>query len=113
MPKPVTVTIPHELGRAEARKRIEDGISRMGHQFDGVKLTKAWDGDCLSFSAKAKFTGIFAAELRVKNAVIALSRKQVNTKGKGLARIVSATIKGFTTKTTNSIAPTNTSNTCT
>ena len=52
MPKPVTVTIPHELGRAEARKRIEDGISRMGHQFDGVKLTKAWDGDRLAFSAK-------------------------------------------------------------
>lgn len=52
MPKPVTVTIPHELGQAEARKRIEDGISRMGHQFDGVKLTKAWDGDRLSFSAK-------------------------------------------------------------
>ena len=50
MSKPVTVTIPHELGRAEARKRIEDGISRMGHQFDGVKLTKAWDGDRLSFS---------------------------------------------------------------
>lgn len=53
MNKPVTVTIPHELGKAEARKRIEDGIGRLGHQFgDSVKLTKAWEGDCLSFSAK-------------------------------------------------------------
>lgn len=41
MTKPVTVTIPHELGRAEARKRIEDGIGRLGHQFEGVKLNKA------------------------------------------------------------------------
>lgn len=53
MRKPVTVSIPHELGKAEARKRIEDGVGRMVQQFgEGVKLTKAWDGDRLSFSAK-------------------------------------------------------------
>ena len=53
MTKPVTVTIPHELGRAEARRRIEEGVARAGQQFgEGVKLTKAWDGDRLSFSAK-------------------------------------------------------------
>lgn len=53
MTKPVTVTIPHELGRAEARRRIEEGVARAAQQFgDGVKLTKAWEGDRLSFTAK-------------------------------------------------------------
>jgi putative polyhydroxyalkanoate system protein len=53
MVKPVVVTIPHELGRAEARQRIEDGVARMGHQFgEGVKLTRTWEGDRLSFAAK-------------------------------------------------------------
>ena len=53
MSKPVTVTIPHELGQAEARRRIEEGVARAAQQFgDGVKLTKAWEGDRLSFTAK-------------------------------------------------------------
>lgn len=53
MAKPITVSIPHELGRAEARKRIEDGLGRIGQQFgEGVKLTKAWEGDTLRFSAR-------------------------------------------------------------
>lgn len=53
MAKPIVITIPHELGKAEARERIEAGVARMTHQFgEGVKLTKAWTGDQLSFSAK-------------------------------------------------------------
>ena len=53
MAKPVTVSIPHELGKVEARKRIEDGLTRMIDQFgQGVKLNKTWDGDRLNFSAK-------------------------------------------------------------
>ena len=53
MAKPIVVSIPHELGREEARRRIEEGIGRITHQFgEGVKLTKAWEGDCLAFSAK-------------------------------------------------------------
>jgi putative polyhydroxyalkanoate system protein len=53
MTKPVTVSIPHELGKVEARKRIEDGLGRMVQQFgEGVKMTKAWEGDRLNFSAK-------------------------------------------------------------
>lgn len=53
MAKPITVDIPHALGKIEARKRIEDGIGRIGQQFgEGVKLTKSWAGDTLSFSAK-------------------------------------------------------------
>jgi putative polyhydroxyalkanoate system protein len=53
MTKPVTVSIPHELGKTEARKRIEEGLGRMVQQFgEGVKMTKTWDGDRLNFSAK-------------------------------------------------------------
>ncbi|MFN3512464.1 MAG: polyhydroxyalkanoic acid system family protein [Phenylobacterium sp.] len=53
MAKPIVVDIPHELGRAEARKRIEDGLARIGKQFgEGVKLTKTWEGDRLNFAAK-------------------------------------------------------------
>ena len=53
MAKPVVVTIPHELGKAEARQRIEDGVSKLIHQFgEGVKLTRTWEGDRLSFAAK-------------------------------------------------------------
>lgn len=53
MAKPVVVSIPHELGRAEARKRIEEGVGRLVGQFgEGVKLNRTWDGDRLSFSAK-------------------------------------------------------------
>ena len=53
MSKPVVVSIPHQLGRLEARRRIEAGLDRVTHQFgEGVKLTKAWDGDRLAFSAK-------------------------------------------------------------
>jgi putative polyhydroxyalkanoate system protein len=53
MVKPVVVTIPHELGKAEARKRIEEGVGKLIHQFgEGVKLTRTWEGDRLSFAAK-------------------------------------------------------------
>jgi putative polyhydroxyalkanoate system protein len=53
MSKPITVDIPHQLGKAEARKRIEEGLGRFGQQFgEGVKLTKTWEGDRLNFSAK-------------------------------------------------------------
>lgn len=53
MAKPVVVVIPHELGKAEARRRIDEGVGKMIHQFgQGVKLTRAWDGDRLAFSAK-------------------------------------------------------------
>ena len=58
--------------------------------------------------ARLIFTGIFAAELRVKNAVTPLSRKQVQTSGYGLRRIFQKTKTGFTTKATNNMEPTNT-----
>ena len=54
MSKPVVVTIPHQLGRAEARRRIEEGIGRLTQQFAAMGETRhAWDGDVLRFVVAA------------------------------------------------------------
>jgi hypothetical protein len=55
MSKAITVNIPHELGRAEARRRIDEGFSRFSSQLGGGvgALTKSWDGDRLNFSLTA------------------------------------------------------------
>ena len=50
------------------------------------------------------FTGMLAAELRVKNAVIPDSRRQVNTKGYGFFLVMLKTIKGLTAKAIINIA---------
>lgn len=54
MSKPVVVSIPHELGRAEARRRIEAGVGRLIAQIGGAaEVTQAWEGDTLRFSLVA------------------------------------------------------------
>ena len=55
MSKAVTVTIPHELGRAEARKRIEEGFSRFAQHMGAASavLSKSWAGDRLNFRLAA------------------------------------------------------------
>lgn len=54
MSKPVVVTIPHELGRAEARKRIDEGVLQLTNQIGAVgEVQKEWVGDALSFSLQA------------------------------------------------------------
>lgn len=55
MTKTITVNIPHDLGKAEARRRIESGFGQLGAQFGGeglMSVTRAWEGDRLSFGAK-------------------------------------------------------------
>jgi putative polyhydroxyalkanoate system protein len=54
MSKPVVVNIPHELGRAEARRRIDEGVGRLTSQIGAVgDLKQEWDGDTLAFSLQA------------------------------------------------------------
>lgn len=56
MSKAVTISIPHDLGRAEARRRMEQGFSQLGRQLgDGAasQFHKHWDGDRLNFSIRA------------------------------------------------------------
>jgi putative polyhydroxyalkanoate system protein len=52
MATPLTIRIPHQLGRAEARRRIESGFSNMIRQVPGgaSAFSERWDGDRLSFS---------------------------------------------------------------
>ena len=54
MMTPITVSIPHQLGRVAARGRIEAGFAKMIHLLPGSgALNERWDGDRLTFSAAA------------------------------------------------------------
>ena len=57
MARPVTVSIPHSLGKDEARRRIEEGFGRMRQQVTGsmgamgamLSFKEHWEGDRLHF----------------------------------------------------------------
>ena len=53
MPRPVVVTIPHRLGKAEAKRRLRAGFhnvrSNVGESFMVLKVD--WAGDHLDFQA--------------------------------------------------------------
>jgi putative polyhydroxyalkanoate system protein len=53
MSKPVTVSIPHALGRAEARRRIEDGFGEFAKHLGAGGLSKSWTGDRMDFALNA------------------------------------------------------------
>ena len=54
--RPVSIKIPHSLGQAEARRRIETGFGRARQQMTGgiagmLSFTDRWEGDRLHFDA--------------------------------------------------------------
>ena len=53
MATPITVSIPHQLGRAEARRRIDSGFAKIVHLLPGSggNCSQHWEGDRLIFSA--------------------------------------------------------------
>ena len=55
MATPITLSIPHQLGRAEARRRIEAGFSKITHLLPGSGGTcsERWDGDRLTFAVRS------------------------------------------------------------
>jgi putative polyhydroxyalkanoate system protein len=55
MSKAITLMIPHELGRAEARKRVDEGFASLSQHMGAVAgmLSKTWTGDRLSFAFAA------------------------------------------------------------
>ena len=55
MSEPLIVIIPHRLGKAEAARRIKDGIARAKTEFAYLLRIEndAWEGDRLSFAASA------------------------------------------------------------
>ncbi len=52
MAKPVIVNIPHDLGREEARRRLETGFGRIRDQIGsfGLNFQERWEGDRLHFT---------------------------------------------------------------
>lgn len=52
MATPITVSIPHQLGRAEARRRIETGFASLLRQLPGSggACSERWEGDQLTFN---------------------------------------------------------------
>jgi hypothetical protein len=55
MTKPLVVSVPHSLGKAEARRRLETGVSRMKTQFSGqiASFDEQWAEDRMSFRVGA------------------------------------------------------------
>src|SRR5690349_17713232 len=55
MTSPIVISIPHQLGRAEARRRIEGGFGKVTRLMPGGGGTSSerWDGDRLVFSVAA------------------------------------------------------------
>ena len=54
MNKAITVEIPHQLGRAEARRRIEDGFTDFSRHLGGAGgVSKSWEADRLTFTLQA------------------------------------------------------------
>jgi hypothetical protein len=55
MTTPLTVSIPHQLGRAEARRRVETGFAKMLQGLPGGigQCSERWEGDRLVFSVAA------------------------------------------------------------
>ena len=52
MATPIFISIPHQLGRTEARRRIETGFVSLVRQLpgSGSNCIERWDGDRLTFS---------------------------------------------------------------
>jgi hypothetical protein len=54
MPDPITIDIPHKLGREKARERIAGGLGKLASFVPGGAITEHhWEGDTLSFVAEA------------------------------------------------------------
>jgi hypothetical protein len=55
MAKPLTVTIPHNLGREEALHRLQSGLSTVRTRFAGHLLVRqeTWTGNHLDFEVAA------------------------------------------------------------
>lgn len=51
MSDPIALNIPHQLGTAAARERLDRGIGNIGTMIPGGgKVTHNWDGDTMAFT---------------------------------------------------------------
>ena len=51
MSKPLVVSIPHNLGKTEAARRLQTGVSQLKTQFGGqiASVEEQWQGDGMTF----------------------------------------------------------------
>jgi hypothetical protein len=55
MAKPLIVSIPHNLGKAEATRRLQGGLTRLKSQFGDkiASINESWSGDRMDFHVGA------------------------------------------------------------
>ena len=60
MSQPLLVSIPHRLGRLEARRRLDSGIGRLRLELNALLsgLDYRWEGDTLNFTGSAMWRRI-------------------------------------------------------
>jgi hypothetical protein len=60
MSQPLLVSIPHRLGRLEARRRLDSGFGRLRLELNALisRLDYRWEGDILNFAASAMWQRI-------------------------------------------------------
>jgi putative polyhydroxyalkanoate system protein len=70
----MTASIPHQLGRAEAKQRIQDQVELLRQRHGGAltSLQETWTGDTLQFSASAAGQSI-SGRLTVEDQLVHLS----------------------------------------
>ena len=63
MSQPLIVSIPHKLGREEAKRRLDSGISRIRPELANLvsAFDYSWDQDRLNFRAVAMWQAITGA----------------------------------------------------
>jgi hypothetical protein len=66
MPKPLEITISHDLGKEGARRRVDESIAKIRGQIAGIvsSVEQEWDGDRLRFRLGALGQAI-AGEIEV------------------------------------------------
>jgi Putative polyhydroxyalkanoic acid system protein (PHA_gran_rgn) len=59
-PQPLILSIPHRLGRQEAKRRVDAGVGRLGPELGAVVggLDYSWNADTLNFRAAAMWQTI-------------------------------------------------------
>jgi hypothetical protein len=77
MARNISLSVPHQLTRAEAKRRIEEGIAQYLQQYGRQlgHIDRNWQGDAMSFSATTmgmSVTGSLCVEDQVVRVEIAV-----------------------------------------
>ena len=90
MATPITVNIPHQLGQAEARSRIEAGFTKVIGQLPGIGgvSSQSWHGNRLTFSVVAMGQTV-AGVLDVGDAIVSMEIELT-----GVLGLIASRLKG-------------------